>query len=65
MPNISKSINRKKILQELREEKDPEKRNVTFSLPKELIKQFNSDCKKNNLTMNKVVQKLIEDYLKY
>ena len=56
-------INRKKILKELKSEIEPEKRNVTFSLPKALVERFSNDCKENDLTLNKVVQKLIEDYM--
>ncbi len=63
MANKSRSVNRKKILSELKSEQEAERKNVTFSLPKGLLDQFKKDCVKNSLTMNKVVQKLIEDYM--
>lgn len=63
MANKSRSVNRKKILNELKGDQEPERKNVTFSLPKSLLDGFKKDCEKNSLTMNKVVQKLIEDYM--
>jgi predicted DNA binding CopG/RHH family protein len=59
------SVVRDKILRELKSEYDSgEKRNITFSLPDKLLKEFKKDCDKQGLKMNRVVQKLMEDFLK-
>lgn len=59
------SVDRDKILRELKSEYDSgEKRNITFSLPDKLLKEFKKDCDKQGLKMNRVVQKLMEDFLK-
>jgi hypothetical protein len=59
------SVDRDKILRELKSEYDSgDKRNITFSLPDKLLKEFKKDCDKQSLKMNRVVQKLMEDYLK-
>ena len=55
---------KKQIVKELKENQDDGKRNITFSLPIDLIDHFKSDCKRNNLTMNRVVEKLIAEFLK-
>ncbi len=59
------SVDRDKILRELKSEYDSgDKRNITFSLPDKLLKEFKKDCDKQGLKMNRVVQKLMEDFLK-
>jgi predicted DNA binding CopG/RHH family protein len=59
------SVDREKILRELKSDYDSgDKRNITFSLPEKLLKDFKKDCDKQGLKMNRVVQKLIEDFLK-
>lgn len=59
------SVDREKILRELKSDYDSsDKRNITFSLPDKLLKDFKKDCDKQGLKMNRVVQKLIEDFLK-
>jgi predicted DNA binding CopG/RHH family protein len=59
------SVDRAKILRELKSAYDgSDKRNITFALPEKLLKAFKKDCDKQGLKMNKVVQKLMEDYLK-
>jgi hypothetical protein len=57
------AINREKIIRELKAEAVADRKNVTFSLPVKLLNQFSDDCEKHKFKMNKVIQKLIEDYL--
>ena len=40
-----------------------EKRNVTFRLPSELIEEFKESCEDNDLTMNRVIEEMIREYL--
>ena len=63
MAKPGKTVDRKKILRELKGDPEQERRNITFSLPKDLVERFKVDCQKNELTMNRVIQKLIEDYM--
>jgi len=59
------SVDRGKVLRELKSKYDSgDKRNITFSLPEKLLKVFKKDCDKQGLKMNRVVQKLMEDFLK-
>ena len=63
MAKSPKTVDRKRVLKALKTDPDSDKQNVTFSLPKSLVSSFKKDCQKHGLTMNKVVQKLIEDYV--
>ncbi len=53
-------ISQKKILAALKKE---DKRNVTFSIPEELLKKFKSICDDNSVSMNETVEKLIETFV--
>ena len=55
---------KKQIIKELKTPQVEMKRNITFSLDEDLISKFKSECKKNDLTMNKVVEKLISEFIK-
>jgi uncharacterized protein (DUF4415 family) len=59
---INKS--KKQIIKELKEKEDDGKRNITFSLDSEVIKAFKDECKNHGLTMNKVVEKLMIEFVK-
>lgn len=37
---------------------------ISTKLPKKLVSDFKEACKKNNVSMNNCIKKLIEDYLK-
>lgn len=60
MKKHKSSISQKKILDEL---KKAQKRNVTFSLNTELLKEFKDVCDENEVSMNETIEKLIEHFL--
>jgi metal-responsive CopG/Arc/MetJ family transcriptional regulator len=39
------------------------KRNITFSLPEDLLEKFSASVEKDKLTMTDVVEQLIKSYL--
>lgn len=43
--------------------KKKEKRNITFRIENEIVSEFQKICKKNKVTMNEVVDKLIRDFI--
>lgn len=61
-----KAINKTKdeIMQELRRELIESKRNITFSIDIDLLESFKKECKINKVSMNKVIEKLIQEFLK-
>lgn len=65
MEQQRRSVNRQSILDTLKNNYSGEaRRNITFSLPDRLIKEFKKDCDTHGLKMNQVIQKMIEDYMK-
>lgn len=51
---------RSKILEKVRTE---EKKQQLFVLPVDLIEQFKNDCKREGVTMSKVLEALIREYM--
>ncbi len=60
MKKAKSPISRKAIFADL---KKVNKRNITFSLNEDLIKEFKNLCIENDVSMNEVVEKLIESFL--
>lgn len=55
---------KKQIIKELQKEVGEAKRNITFSLDSRLLSDFKGECSKHGLPMNKVIEKLIAEFLK-
>lgn len=54
---------KKQIVKELKRKEDDGRRNITFSLNSEVIKAFKDECKSHGLTMNKVIEKLMSEFI--
>lgn len=54
---------KKQIIKELKVKPDDGRRNITFSIEEEVISDFKEECKRHGLTMNKVIEKLMREFI--
>lgn len=57
------TISKSRIIRELKLKEDSGRRNITFSIDEGVIDRFKAECKNNGLTMNKVVEKLMIEFI--
>ena len=55
---------KEQIIKELKQKPEDTRRNITFSIEEEVISRFKEECQENGLTMNKVVEKLMAEFIK-